>query len=132
MKTVIQPLAGAVQFTGLANAGLVTFSDLALTADMENQVPILIGVGLETRGVAVGTIDCFLMVAGEALTTFNRITIRTLSTENGFALQGCHIPVPRVVIGSPGFTPWHLVLITTGKTAQANFVASFEVGPSLS
>lgn len=132
MKTVIQPLAGAVNFDGTAGRGLITFTDLALTVNSENQVPVLVGVGLETRGVSVLTIDCFLKVAADGVTTFNRITVRTLAAQNGFALHGCYIPVPRLVVGALGvFTPWELILITTGKTANANFVASYQIGPSL-
>lgn len=133
MRTVIQTLAGAAQFTGTAGAGLVTFADLPLPANSEDEGPVVVNIALENlQAEQIPTVDCFFKVASEALTTTQRITVRTLAASRGFSLAGCRIAVPRFVTSTPTiFVPWELVLITTGKALVASFVVSYQLGSAI-
>lgn len=129
MITIIQTPANGTQFTGVAGAGLITFTDLGLPPD-QDVLPIIHSICLENRGVeTLTTIECFLMFPGDTVASSTRVqTIRRLAAESGFSLVGCAIPVPRVVDGLANIVPWSLILTTTGKTAAASFVVSFDKG----
>lgn len=134
MFTTQQQVAGVTQYDGTANQGLVTFSDLNLPANDFTVVAYVVAVALEAPITQAIEIDCFLMQDGEvAATTLRRITILRPSSNGaattypGFSKGGCMIPVPRNTALANAPT-WQLVLLTTGKTADCNFVVSYTKG----
>lgn len=134
MFTITQTPGAAVNFDGLtsgpAGTGLIDFAELELPVDPD-WVPIITSVGYDNNAAEGIAIDCFLKPSAAALTTTLRKTIRRpAATINGFNIDGCRIPVPRRVEGTPlVLTPWVLILITGGKTAVGSFVVSFTMGP---
>lgn len=136
MYTIEQPVAGATQYDGTAGRGLVTFSDLNLPDNDFTTIAYVTIVALEAPISQSIGIDCFLMYPGETpATTLRRVTILrpqasgASSPQPGFSKGGCMIPVPRRTDASP-FATWQLVLITTGKSADCNFVVSYTRGPA--
>lgn len=136
MITVIQTRTAALQFLGTAaGGGFVDFTDLPLPSNSPDIVPIITTIALENRRAeSITTVDCFFVNPTEPIaTTTERITVRDLNAgSEGFSLAGCRIPVPRFVAGVPGvFTPWPLILVTTGKGLIASFVVSYQLGKAV-
>lgn len=138
MKTEVQTPAAATNFNGTANLGLVPFAGIALPADDITTTVIVIGVALENNGAQLFTaIDCFLFPPSLGLATTVKYTIaRFNATENqierGFSKMGCHIPVPRMIRGTPGLELWNLALVTTKDVDQvASLIVSYELGKVL-
>jgi hypothetical protein len=133
MLTIVQTLADANQFTGTGSAGYVDFSQIPIPPGSPDKVPVVTSISLENIAAEqIPTVDCFFVRPGEALTTTERITVRNVTANTGFSLAGCRIPVPILVVSSPTiFTPWPLVLVTTGKTLTASFVVSFQLGQAI-
>lgn len=133
MITVIQTPDAGDDFTGTGVAGLVTFVDLPIPANNPDLVPICTIIALENLlAEAIPTVDCFFVRPGQPLTTTQRVTVRNVVDNRGFSLAGCRIPIPGFVRGSAGvFTPWPLVLITTGKALIASFVVSYQLGKAI-
>lgn len=135
MITSIQTLTGGTQFTGTVDAGLVTFADLTIPEDSADLVAIVTTIALENRRAqSITTVDCFFVRPGETIaTTTQRVTVVNLNAgSEGFSQAGCRIAVPGFVRGFPNvFTPWPLVLVTTGKTLIASFVVSYQLGKAV-
>ena len=132
MPTVIQTVAGAGHFTGLAGAGLIEFASfLPGLSDAEDQRPILTGVGLSNNNGEVLDINCFLRPFGDANTTSRRkVIVRPTTAQGGFLIDGCRQFIDRQIFGAAvDIRPWSLVLITAGaKTVDASLVVSFTLG----
>lgn len=127
MITVIQTLAGAVDYNGTAPfGGLIDFDVVWPTADDDRGVYYIIE-NIELRGGGTYDVDCFIQFPGGAAT--ERLTIRNETGLTGFTNLGCRIVVPNATVqgvgASPTVDPWQLTLITTGKTTDASFIVSF-------
>lgn len=139
MITVVQSLDG-VDFNGTgAGMGRIDFSQIPdLPPVSQFYVPTLVHVALEVAGDGeqlqnLASADCFLKPADEPIGTRLRLTIAREVNVPGFAFLGCGIPVPRSVDGDPNptYTPWQLILVTSGMQAVgvANWIVSFRTTP---
>ncbi len=132
MPTVIQTVAGAGHFTGLAGAGLIEFASfLPGLADEDDDRPILTGVALSNNNGEVLDINCFLRPFADTNTTSRRkVILRPTTAQGGFNNDGCRDFIDRQIFGAVAdIRPWSLVLITAGtKTVDASLVVSFTLG----
>lgn len=129
MRTLIQTVAGAAQFTGAGNAGFLDFADLGPLTRMDPQIhPIITNIAVENLFAEDLVLDCFLLAPGEdPATSTVRITIDR-ETIAGFSKGGCRISVPC----NAARLPWTLRLVTTGKTQSATLVVSYDLGSAIS
>ena len=125
---VIQTAVGAAQFTGLAGAGLVTFSGLPVPADNPDAAVMVQTIALETEE-QIPEFFCRFLGPGEALSSLVRVTvIRPLdagspTATQGFSKLGCGLYVPKAPTGF-----YSLVLTTVGKTLDATFTVEYTTG----
>lgn len=139
MITIVQTPDAGTQFNGAGTAGFIDFSQVPIPPGQPDVVPIVTAIALENNAAEqIHLVDCFFVRPGETIaTTTQRVTVRREADNEGFSLAGCRIPVPGVVVTeSPSapptvFTPWPLVLVTTGKTAVASFIVSFQLGKAI-
>ncbi len=125
MITVVQTVAGASQFTGLAGAGLIDFAELALAGEGESGIVYNLALKWTDGGAVAGTtINCFFQRPAGGAT--ERLQVTSLVDTAGFELAGCRIIVPREFPGLGAI--WPLQLITTGKTVDASLIISFGKG----
>ncbi|KKL59215.1 hypothetical protein LCGC14_2217580, partial [marine sediment metagenome] len=97
MELLVETLAGATEFDGTAGRGLVTFSDLALPADL-NTKPRILTISVDTGDTAITMPRIICQITRPGGVACARILIRDITVKNGFALAGCAIPVPREIV----------------------------------
>lgn len=133
MTTVLQPqnillqtVAGAAQFTGLAGAGLFSFAALA---NLPTSSRIVIsraayhasanpGTQAQWRFVEpTGTPATAIILLGRA------VTLTLVGPDGDGDLVVCPGEVPRLANGRP----WDLVLTTSGKTGDGSAIVTYSI-----
>lgn len=142
-----QLVAGATQFTGAGNAGLINWNAggspanalMPVSSTNLDETIVITTLALETEELIPEFFIRFSAPGENIATTLRRATILRPRVTNsltpqptaGFAFEGCGIFVPRqpsTLGGTQAGLMWNLVLTTTGKTLDANLIVEFTVG----
>jgi len=128
MRTIVQTVAAAAQFTGAGVLGFIDFATILPLSQTSDQdlIPIIDNIALNGDGVGVMDVNCFL--ARDLVTVpTERLIILNTTAVTGFSDLGCKLGVPKMLVGAV-LNPWKLFLITAGKAVDASFIVSCHLG----
>ena len=122
MPTIVQTVAGAAEFTGLAGAGFENFDPAS--AYPETYRAVIKSISFFTT-VAVTTLVIRLEISGGApATAVQQFVSESSVTDKLFSCGQDGIVVPRNAGTGPS---WEITCVTTGKTVDGTFVVDFDI-----
>lgn len=120
MEILQTTLAGATEFDGTANKGLLDFSELDFSSVTLGWKPSIVSLVLDTGDLTKTLPQITVLLVGPA-TASKRAVLVNAQNQSGIAKLGCRIGVPRDSNG----VSWQLQVLTPGKTVTATLTVEY-------